>query len=49
MSSMPFRSSRPDSWNTPRSHTDQTLRMMKYGKIQPMHRPSFWERLFGAI
>ena len=49
MSSMPFRSSRSDSWTTPRSHTDATLRMMKHGKIQPMHQPSFWERLFGAV
>ena len=34
MSSMPFRSSRPDSWTTPQPHTDATMRMMKYGKIQ---------------
>ena len=49
MSSMPFRSSRSDSWTSPRSYSDASLRQMKYGKIQPMHQPTFLERLFGAV
>ena len=48
MSSMTFRSSRPDTWTLPRSHTDPSLRYQKYGPVQPMYRPTFWERLCGV-
>ncbi|WAT17491.1 hypothetical protein OZN62_11265 [Aurantiacibacter sp. MUD11] len=42
-----FRSSRPDSWTSPRFHTDASFREMAHGKILPMEEPSFLEKLFG--
>lgn len=47
MTSLNYRSSRPDSWTVPRPHCDVALRRMKYGPIQPMDedRGFFW-RLF---
>ena len=42
-----FRSSRPDAWTLPRPHSDANLRMMKYGRIQPMEEPGILARLFG--
>lgn len=36
MASSCFRSSCPDPWNSPRPHSDPTLRRMKHGAIQPM-------------
>ena len=42
-----YRSSRPDSWVQPRAYSDESLRRAKYGRIQPMERPSFVARLFG--
>jgi hypothetical protein len=49
MSLTSFRSSRPDSWNNPRPHTDPSQRYMKYGPIRPMDedRSLFWRFLFG--
>ncbi|WP_305096899.1 glycosyltransferase family 87 protein [Croceibacterium aestuarii] len=47
MSSYTFRSSRPDSWIQPRPHQDASLRLMKYGRIQPMEEPGFLARLLG--
>jgi hypothetical protein len=48
MSSLSFRSSRPDRWTDPKGFYDASLRRMTHGKIQPMYPPSFLERLFGA-
>jgi hypothetical protein len=47
MSSLSFRSSRPDGWTMPRTAQDSGLRRQVYGKIQPMEQPGFWARLFG--
>ena len=47
MSSMTFRSSRPDRWTQPRAHSDANTRFHSHGPIQPMHQPGFFERLFG--
>ena len=48
MSSLTFRSSRPDPWTLPRPHSDPSLRHYKHGPIQPMQAPpTFWERLLG--
>jgi hypothetical protein len=47
MSSLNYRSSRPDSWTMPRPHCDAALRRMKYGPIQPMDEDrGFLRRLF---
>jgi hypothetical protein len=47
MSSLTFRSSRPDSWTAPRPYTDPNMRLMKYGKIRPMDEErGFFRRLF---
>jgi len=47
MSSLTFRSSRPDTWTAPRPYTDPNLRMMKYGRVRPMNDDrSFFSRLF---
>ena len=47
MSSLSYRSSRPDGWIQPRPHQDASLRYMKYGPIQPMEEPGLFARLFG--
>lgn len=47
MSSLSFRSSRPDRWVAPRAYTDANQRFMTHGPIQPMERPGFFARLFG--
>ncbi len=36
MSSLNYRSSRPDSWTSPRPYSDPAQRMAKYGPIVPM-------------
>ncbi|QZH75835.1 MAG: hypothetical protein JY451_04390 [Erythrobacter sp.] len=41
-----FRSTRPDSWTSPRPFSDPSYRAMAHGKILPMEEPGFWERLF---
>lgn len=46
MSSLTYRSSRPDSWTMPRPYRDESLRRMTHGPIQPMEQPGFLERLF---
>ena len=46
MSSLHFRSSRPDAWTMPRPYQDANTRLMKHGPIQPMEQPGFWQRLF---
>lgn len=48
MSSMSFRSSRPDSWVSPRPYRDASLRYLKHGPIRPMEEPGFFARLFRA-
>lgn len=49
MSSLTFRSSKPDRWTNPRPYSDATLRHMAYGPIQPMHRATLFDRLLGRI
>jgi hypothetical protein len=46
MSSLSFRSSRPDSWTSPRPPLDAGLRRIAHGRIQPMEEPGFFSRLF---
>lgn len=48
MSSLNYRSSRPDAWTSPRPYSDASIRRFKHGPIQPMEeeaRGLFW-RLF---
>ena len=48
MSSLSFRSSRPDRWSSPKPYSDASLRMKHHGKIIPMEEePGFIARLFG--
>lgn len=47
MSSLSFRTSRPDGWTVPKAAHDSGLRRQVYGRIQPMEQPGFWARLFG--
>lgn len=47
MSSLSFRSSRPDGWTLPRPYRDASLRYLTHGPIQPMEQPGFLARLFG--
>lgn len=47
MSSMSFRSSRPDGWVKPKAYSDASLRFKAHGKIIPMEEPGFLARLFG--
>ena len=47
MSSLSFRSSRPDTWTSPRPPLDAGLRRMAHGRIQPMEQPGFFSRLYG--
>lgn len=44
MSSLNYRSSRPDYWTSPRPHLDPSQRLIKYGRIMPMgeDRGFFW-------
>jgi hypothetical protein len=46
MSSLSYRSSRPDVWVMPRPHRDPSLRYMTHGPILPMEEPGFFARLF---
>jgi hypothetical protein len=47
MSSLNYRSSRPDSWTNPRPYSDPGQRRMKYGRILPMDEDrGFLWRLF---
>ena len=50
MSTLSFRSSRPDTWILPRPHRDPGMRLMTYGPLVPMDddRHGFWRRLIGA-
>ncbi|HEX9805726.1 MAG TPA: hypothetical protein VGA34_02420 [Alteraurantiacibacter sp.] len=48
MSSMSFRTSRPDSWVSPRPYSDASLRYQMHGPIRPMEEPGLLARLFGA-
>ena len=48
MSSLSFRSSRPDRWSSPKPYSDASLRYKHHGKIIPMDEPGFIARLFGA-
>ncbi len=47
MSGLSFRSSRPDRWVQPRSHSDASMRHQIHGPIRPMEEPSLMARLFG--
>ena len=38
---------KPHSSILPRAHSDAHQRFMMYGKIQPMHQPSWFDRLLG--
>ena len=40
-----YRSSSPDRWTHPRPYTDASQRYAKFGALQPMDRPGFWQRL----
>jgi hypothetical protein len=46
MSSLTFRSSRPDRWTSPRPYSDASLRRHAHGPIQPMVQPTLLQRLF---
>lgn len=48
MSSLTFRSSRPDRWVEPKPYSDPNLRYQQHGRVLPMEEPGFWARLFGA-
>lgn len=48
MSSLIYRSSRPDQWAQPRPYSDASLRFYKHGPILPMDEQGFLARLFGA-
>lgn len=49
MSSLSFRSSRPDGWVQQRPYSDASLRRHTHGRILPMEEePGFFARLFGA-
>ncbi|MGB7372959.1 hypothetical protein [Pontixanthobacter sp.] len=48
MSSLTYRSSRPDAWVQPRAYRDASQRMQQHGKIIPMDAPGVLARLFGA-
>ena len=43
-----YRSSAPDRWSQPRPFSDPSLRHAKFGAIQPIEQPGFWERLLRA-
>lgn len=46
MTSSTYRSSRPDSWTSPRPVQDANQRFIKHGPIQPMdHKAGFFSRL----
>jgi hypothetical protein len=36
VSSLNYRSSRPDAWTSPRPYSDAAQRRFKYGPVQPM-------------
>lgn len=40
-----YNGSRPDNWTSPRPYTDASIRQLKYGRIHPMERPGFFEKL----
>jgi hypothetical protein len=49
MSSLQYRSSKPDKWTQPRPFQDASLRLMTHGPIVPMEqedRPGLLRRLF---
>lgn len=39
--------SAPDRWTNPRPHSDPSLRRAKHGRVLPMQKPTFVERLLG--
>ena len=43
-----YTTSKPDPWLSPRPYTDASLRRRDYGPVQPMHEPSWLERLLGV-
>ncbi|WP_170324285.1 hypothetical protein [Altericroceibacterium indicum] len=47
MSSLSFRSSRPDGWTVPRPHRDASQRFMTHGAIRPMEERGWVARLLG--
>ncbi len=48
MSSLTYRSSRPDRWVQPKPYSDSSMRLHHHGRILPMEQPGFFARLFGA-
>ncbi|WP_168157351.1 hypothetical protein [Erythrobacter sp. QSSC1-22B] len=48
MSLRSFRNSNPDPWSVPRPYSDASLRLMKHGRVLPMHdEPGLLRRLLG--
>ena len=47
MTSAPIHTSGTDAWSNPRPYSNDSIRRMKYGRIQPMEEPGFFERWFG--
>jgi len=46
MSKLSYRTSRPNSWAVPRPPLDPSIRLSRFGKIQPMEEPGLLSRLF---
>lgn len=49
MTAVPIHTSKPDQWTKPRPFQDASIRLQKYGRVQPMNEPSLLERLFCSI
>lgn len=47
MSTLRYYSSGRSAWSHQKKPLDPTSRMARFGKIQPMEKPSLFERLFG--
>ena len=45
MTQYPIRTSRPDQWTSPRPYSDPSLRALAYGRVRPMHEPSWWAKI----
>ncbi|MFU7529267.1 hypothetical protein [Qipengyuania sp. ASV99] len=42
-----YHSSKPDPWSSPRPPLNPAIRAQAFGRVQPMHQPTWLERLFG--
>lgn len=45
MSRYTIRQSGTDNWSSPRPFADASTRRQRYGRIQPMEGPNFFQRL----